>query len=331
MTMLPRATRVLPPPTAGMQSAQRPTGIIMALIVAVIAMLLTGVLPLIVMVTKGVQIGLAGGSFVTSELLSGRDFMALSIFSFVFGAGLIFLWVRAKEKRSIGTLGFQAPAGYTPARVAALRGAALGLGMMTVCVLIPVLFGQAELNWRVPELTATAWGFIALMLLGFLLQGSTEEIVTRGFLTQAVARKWGLTLAIIIQAIFFAAFHGGNPGMGALPFINLVLFALFGSMLSLADGSLWGICMFHGIWNWAQGNFFGVAVSGNALADSVFAYTPLSGSSDLITGGAFGIEGSLITTLLYLVGAVIAWRVYRRRAPLTSTANARSEMTEPAN
>jgi hypothetical protein len=69
----------------------------------------------------------------------------------------------------------------------------------------------------------------------------------------------------------------------------------------------------HGAWNWTQGNFFGVAVSGQQVSDSVFTFTANPGSADLITGGAFGIEGSLVCTLVYAVGIAIFWNAWKKR------------------
>lgn len=306
--------RPLPAPTSGMQLAQRPTGIIVGLIIAIIAVASVSILPLIEGIATGVMIGLSGEQPASDPLAASRSAIMLALFSFAIAAAIIFLWVRVKERRPFASLGFTAPAGTTPVVMTALRGAGLALLMITLCVLVPVATGQASLVWRAPELDAAAVGIIALMLLGFLVQGSTEEIVTRGYFTQVVARRWGLVAAIIAQAIFFTALHGSNTGMGIMPVINLLLFAVFASLLSLADGSLWGICAFHGVWNWAQGNLFGVAVSGNQMQDSFFGYAPAQDAQGLLTGGDFGVEGSIVTTILYVVAALLAWRSFRRRA-----------------
>lgn len=119
-------------------------------------------------------------------------------------------------------------------------------------------------------------------------------------------------MAVVVQAVFFTLAHGMNPGIGLMPIVNLLLFALFASMYSLAEGGLWGVCAMHGIWNWAQGNLFGAAVSGNAV-DSLFAHAPRTDASELLTGGTFGIEGSIITTVVYAVAAFVAWRGFRAR------------------
>lgn len=314
MTQRTVPSRSLPDPIAGVLEARRPTGIVLGIVITLAAIFATGALPVINAIVRGIALGLDGGRPTIAFDTGTRGDLLLSLGSFAFGAALIFIWVRLKERRRVATLGFTAPGGAKPVAAQALRGAGAALLMITVCVLVPVIVGGATLAWRGPELDTSALGFIALMLCGFLLQGSTEEIVTRGYLTQIIAARWGLTAAVIAQAVLFSAIHGANPGMGAMPVINLVLFAVFATMLTLADGSLWGVCAFHGVWNWAQGGLYGVAVSGSNVGESVFGYTPTPGSHALLTGGDFGLEGSLVTTALYAAAAFWAWSAYRRRA-----------------
>lgn len=308
----------LPAPTGGMHRAQRPTGVAMALVIVFGAFLLQSVVTMIIVVVQVFASGIPT-DFHADDLLAmtrSRLGLTLSLLSFGVALGVIWLWVRAKEKRPFASLGFEQRLG---AGGKILRGLGVGLIMMLVCVLVPLLTGQATLTWSAPG--ASALLVIAIMLFAFLLQGSTEEIMTRGFLTQAVARRFGLAIAIGVQALVFTLTHGANPGMGPMPIVNLLLFAVFASFYSLADGSLWGICAMHGIWNWAQGNLFGVAVSGQQTTDSFFAYTINADSSSLLTGGVFGIEGSLVTTIVYLLGIALAFRAFRRRSGVAAVSN----------
>lgn len=303
----------LPAPADGMLRARRPTGVVMALVVIALAFAAQSI----------PAIGLMVGDSIASESPSGaapsealaialtRTELVVTLLSFGLGTGVLWLWVRAKERRPFASLGF-AQRSQAPRLV--LRGAAIGLAMLLASLSVPLLTGQAQLRWAAPSWAATL--FIAAMLAAFLVQGSSEEILTRGFLTQAVARRWGLGAAVAAQAVVFMLLHGANPGMGALPIINLLLFACFASLLSLAEGSLWGICAMHGVWNWAQGNVFGVAVSGGSTADSLFTTTAAEGSNPFVTGGSFGVEGSLVTTAVYLIGIAIAWRAFRKTTPV---------------
>ncbi len=306
----------LPAPTGGMLLAKRPTGITMAVVVLLIAAAVQSAPKMTEVIIAAVN-AVRNGEPFSAESYVGFDRLdgVYAVLSFALATAFIWFWLAVKERRSFATLGFTGP--REGVRFAG-RGLLIGIGMMAVCVLIPLVTGQAQMAWASPD--ASSWGFIAVMLFGFLVQGSTEEILTRGYLTQAVARRWGLVAAVVAQTVFFALMHGMNPGMGPLPVVNLLLFALFGSFMSLSEGGLWGICAMHGAWNWAQGNFFGVAVSGQHVSDSVFTFTANPGSTDLITGGAFGIEGSLVTTAVFLAGIAIAWKSWQKRRMLEAAA-----------
>lgn len=307
----------LPAPAAGMLLAKRPTGVTMALIVLVLAVAVQSIPSVIQSVEAAVQ-RVANGEPFALVTVGGSDRWSgvIGLLSFGLALLLLWLWLAAKERRRFASLGFEGSVSTGLRR--AVRGFSLGVAMIAICVFVPVLFGQAQLSWASPD--ATSWAFVLIMLLGFLLQGSTEEVLTRGYLTQAVARRWGLVAAVIVQTVFFTLLHGANPGIGLLPIINLVLFAVFASVFSFAEGGLWGICALHGAWNWAQGNLFGVRVSGTEVSDSVFGYAAQPGSIDLITGGDFGLEGSIMTTVVYLVGIAIAWRVFRKKRAASAAA-----------
>lgn len=298
----------LPAPTAGMLQAQRPTGIVMAFVVLFIALVAQSLPALVQATTEAVDAAVNGTVYSYSGVSFDNANASITLFSFGLGILWIWFWMAVKERRSFATLGFQS---LSQGLRLGGRGVLIGIIMMAVCVLVPVITGQATLQWASPD--GTAFMFMAIMLLGFLVQGSTEEILTRGYLTQAVARRWGLLAGVIVQAVFFAALHGVNPGIGFLPVVNLILFAVFASLMSLAEGSLWGVCAMHGAWNWAQGNLFGVAVSGNPVEAAMMHYEATPGSSDLLTGGTFGIEGSLVTTALYAVASFVAWQVWQKR------------------
>jgi len=110
-------------------------------------------------------------------------------------------------------------------------------------------------------------------------------------------------VAVILNALFFAALHLGNSGISALAFVNLTLFGVFASVYFIKRGNIWGIGAIHSIWNFVQGNFYGIKVSGMESSCSVFASAMTEGR-DLIHGGAFGLEGGLAVTLVLVAGTL---------------------------
>ncbi len=59
-------------------------------------------------------------------------------------------------------------------------------------------------------------------------------------------------------------------------------------------------------WNWTQGPLWGMNVSGMTIKRTVFTSTPQG--PDLLSGGAFGAEGSLIASAL-IVG--LSWYLWK--------------------
>lgn len=305
------------PLLAGMTVATRPTGPIVAVVVSFV--LLMG---------GGLVAALLFGSPLDGSVRA--DLGLLSAFPLTLL--LLLAWVRWKEGRAVRTLGF-APAGRpaapyaagSPGRGAAaavLRGAALALVTLSAVVLFGVGIGQLQFapdggDW-------VRWshlGAVALLLPAFLVQGSTEEILTRGYLLQAVTRSWGLGAAVAVQTVFFVVLHMANPGgLNVLPILNLTLFSLFLAFWVIAEGGLWGVCAFHGVWNWAQGTLYGIPVSGAPLNDSLLRVEPTRHAATWLTGGVFGVEGSLVTTVLLAAGTLVALPACRRRASAASGA-----------
>ncbi len=72
------------------------------------------------------------------------------------------------------------------------------------------------------------------------------------------------------------------------------------AMLAIRFDSLFVCCAAHSIWNLAQGNFYGLPVSGFNMDFSVFRFE-LAEDMELWTGGAFGLEGSLSETIVMAV------------------------------
>src|SRR3546814_6374331 len=94
--------------------------------------------------------------------------------------------------------------------------------------------------------------------------------------------------------------HFLNPSFGWLGFINIVLAVVLMVLAFFRRGSIWLPVGLHMGWNFVQGTVLGFHVSG-IEAETVFQLQ-LQGS-EWLSGGNFGLEGSLATTLVCL-GAI---------------------------
>ncbi|UTT58132.1 CPBP family intramembrane glutamic endopeptidase [Cellulosimicrobium cellulans] len=178
----------------------------------------------------------------------------------------------------------------------ALLGAALGLGFMAVSAAVVTALGGY--TFRVADVDLLA--VVAPILAVTVGAAVVEELVFRGLALQALERLLGSWVALAVTAGFFGLTHLFNPG--ATPWSALAIAIEAGGLLGAAflwRRNLWFVIGLHLAWNAAVA-LLGIPVSGHAAPGLLVA--DVSGPS-VLTGGAFGIEGSLVTVTL---GALIA-------------------------
>jgi hypothetical protein len=213
---------------------------------------------------------------------------------------LIWGWLRLFERRNLATIGLEGEG--SPGKY--LRGFALGAAMIGVSAGIPAALGfyRLEANGGQP-LGLAALGGVALMGAGWLVQGAAEEALARGFLFPLLSVRWGWKAGLIVSSAVFALLHLFNDHLNDIAFLNLALFGVFTALYAQREGSLWGVCALHTAWNWVQGNWLGLEVSGNALYTGALLDLQAVGP-DVFTGGAFGPEGGIVVTLVLCLGII---------------------------
>lgn len=218
---------------------------------------------------------------------------------FVFIALVIFFWVKVVEKRPIRTLGFFK--GHIWLNL--LKGWGIGTLLLLVSFLGTYLLGGLEFV-KVDFSQKTLLYILSLIPFWFI-QGGTEELVTRGWLLQTVTNKLNLSWGIAISSSFFSILHLGNQGVTALSLISIVLVGVLMALYMLKTDNIWGVAALHGAWNFAQGNLVGVSVSGQNAGGSLLHFQARSGVPDWLSGGAFGLEGNIVTCVVLVVGIII--------------------------
>jgi len=89
------------------------------------------------------------------------------------------------------------------------------------------------------------------------------------------------------------------------------LFGIFAGVYFIRRGNIWGVAAVHSIWNFAQGNIFGVLVSGNDFGTTIFTST-INENLTILNGGDFGLEGGILTTIVMVAGIVIMMQTKQR-------------------
>lgn len=240
---------------------------------------------------------------ISAQIAASDIYTVLVLFANIAMILLTILFCKGFQKRSLAAMGFT----KKNAGKEYLIGMAGGFLFFSVAVLIGVVTGAL----RIEGLSDTlAPGMLLLFFVGYLIQGMAEEVLCRGYLMVSVGRRYPMIVAVLLNALVFAGLHGANAGLSPLAFVNLFLFGVFASAYFIRRGSIWGIGAFHSVWNFVQGNFYGIRVSGMETSCSVFETAATEGK-ELLNGGAFGLEGSLGVTLVLAAG-ILFLCLYKR-------------------
>ena len=182
-------------------------------------------------------------SEVSVQIAGSDAYAVLKLFSGIAMLLVVVLFCRKFQKRSFEMIGF--------VKEHALREYAIGLGLGVVFAVvtggIAVAAGKAKL------FTGTAPGMLVLFLLGYLIQGMAEELLYRSYLMVTIARRYSMTVAVLISAVIGALPYAAAP----LAFLNGMLFGIFAALYLIRRGNIWGIGAFHAAWSFVSDIVFG--------------------------------------------------------------------------
>jgi len=222
--------------------------------------------------------------------------------------GVAFLaWVWLVERRPLATIGLvRAGAGRSY-----LRGGLIGLGAIGAVVAGIWAMGGYTSGAVAPLFAAPRdLANVAILLPCFMLQSGVEELIFRGWLLSAVARKLGVVIAVILTGAVFSLLHF-EVGQPWLVTLNIFLFSTFACIWAIRAGSIWGVMAWHATWNWLLGVGFEVPVTGLNTATPALLIQLVPHGAASVTGAGQGPEGSLACTAVLAAG--IAWNLLRPR------------------
>ena len=210
--------------------------------------------------------------------------------------GLCWICRRYLDRRSISSMGLVRPvqrlSGIVP-------GFFFGLTPIVIAAGVVGLIG----GFRFQSVTFSS--DIVYMTPALVLLAFYEEIVFRGYLLQNLFDIRRFVFGFLLTSVAFWLVHGLNPAAWTSPIAGVNLFGA-GVMLGLAyqfGGNIWFPTAAHFGWNFGQGVLFNIPVSGMSLKGLI----RLKSNDDMavwLTGGDFGLEGSIVTTVL-LIGMIV--------------------------
>lgn len=194
----------------------------------------------------------------------------------------------------------------------AILGVLTGTIFITGSVLIIAALGGYSFQWASSADPST----VLISSVKPALEGAViEELIFRGLMFQAMDTWGGKPLSLAVTSLFFGVAHLGNTGATVWSAFAIVLEA--GVLLGAAflwRRNLWFTMGLHLAWNTMEG-LLGIPVSGHAAAG---LFTVKMNGDALLTGGDFGLEGSIVPvaiSLLFSVPMLIAVARKRRVDP----------------
>ena len=243
--------------------------------------------------------------FNNKDLLS----LLITLFSFAFISLLVFFRVKVIEKRSFSSIGFNKNNWLKKYSL----GFLIGLAMMSIIVLILFPFGYITVEKNpIQPVGISAIASVLVILFGWIIQGATEEIVTRGWLLNVLSTKYNIGVGLLISSTLFGLMHLTNPNVNYIAVINIILVGLFYGLYVIKTNDLWAVCGMHSAWNFAQGNIFGFKVSGLDVSVGSLIDLNLVGS-DFVTGGIFGPGAGITATFMLLASIGILLFIDKKR------------------
>ena len=133
----------------------------------------------------------------------------------------------------------------------------------------------------------------------FIFQALLEEILFRGYLMPFFSKVIGIKFTITLLSFLFTCIHLFNPNLDLIGLANVFLAGVTFSLIYYYTGNLWLVGAMHTLWNFILGFIVGSQISGIITYNSVFFSIPVE-NKDLISGGVFGFEASIVTTIVEL-------------------------------
>lgn len=241
-----------------------------------------------------------GGLSLDTDLTSGGNIFYLQGIPMLVSFIVVLIIWKFFHKQSLNALGFKGP----------VRDLFFGLffGAASITVIFFMLYFTGNLTVEESLFSPTFSWMIAGYFVIFIVGSLFEETFFRGYIiTIMQSRKNHQWLIYLVSSLFFSIVHGVNPNVTLLGLINIFIVGILFAYMFIKTKSLLLPLGYHITWNFFQGNVFSFEVS--ALKTPAMYNVDLTTSNTLLTGGDFGLEGSLLATILILFGFIIT-RLY---------------------
>ena len=200
-----------------------------------------------------------------------------------------------------------------------LLGAMMGGATLIFAVLIALGFGGEKFELNLSDGTGAVMASLGISFVVFATGAAWEEVLFRGYILQTFSRSGLAWLAILLTSVFFGAVHMGNPNANLISTLNTVLAGVWFSVAYLKTRDLWFVWGMHLMWNWMQGSFFGIEVSGLTDITTTPLFREIDTGPTWLTGQTYGIEGGIVCTIAIVFSIAAIHYLPGTQAPSPAT------------
>ena len=218
------------------------------------------------------------------------------------------LYVRLVEKREMTELGF------SNALQELGLGTLIGFGLFASIIVILWLMGFYRVS-------GFEFALLALVgaLLGAFVSALAQELIFRAIIYRITEEWLGTWWALGISALLFGLIHITIAGTTIFSAIAVALQAgvILAAVYTLTH-RLWMALGLHMAWDFANDGIFGVGVAGQSGAALKGLFQANLSGPELLTGGALGVEASVIALVIVLLAGIAILRKADQKGQLIS-------------
>lgn len=241
---------------------------------------------------------LLGYDPLNGKIMNINNMLLFKYYGYIICIFVAIFFIKKIDKEDIKSLGFNNKI------IDFFKGSTIALLCLIVIIIILTFIGQIKfmgINQNVKI------SMLFLFFFAFIIQGTMEEVLCRGFLFKRLNKKLNLNISIIFSFLFFSYPHFSSlfeDGylIGMVGVLNLLLVTYVFSYFMIKFNNIYASSGFHSMWNFILFNIIGLNLSGTTNKLSLLSFET---NKSFLTGKSYGIEASIITSIILLIIIVI--------------------------
>lgn len=250
---------------------------------------------------------LVGFDFTNMDAQSSPE-QKITIYFFSFAGTILVVWlfVRSVDKIDFIDIGL-----HIKNRI---KDFWAGFWVGTLIMVVGFVVLQLLDEIRIEEVHFSLSELIGSILL-FLFVSLAEEILLRGYVLRNLMYSFNKYFALILSSVLFSLMHGFNPNIDILGLINIFLAGMLLGITYIHTKNLWFPIALHFSWN-----FFQAMLGFNVSGQNLYSVVKVNMKEDtLLNGGAFGFEGSILSSFAMLLSVIAIIIYFSKTRPSLAT------------